>query len=41
MKEKMELDWDYPEAHAIEHTATASEADGYGHINNMCLSQLA
>jgi len=29
-----ELDWDYPEPHVIEHTATDSEADGYGHINN-------
>jgi acyl-CoA thioester hydrolase len=29
-----ELDWDYPEPHIIEHTATEDEADGYGHINN-------
>lgn len=29
-----ELDWDYPEPHAIEHTALENEADGYGHINN-------
>jgi acyl-CoA thioester hydrolase len=28
------LDWDYPEPHTIEHTATVDEADGYGHINN-------
>jgi acyl-CoA thioester hydrolase len=28
------LQWDYPEAHIIEHTATSDEADGYGHINN-------
>ena len=26
------LQWDYPEAHIIEHTATSDEADG--HINN-------
>ena len=31
---KLELSWDYPQPHFIEHTATASEADGYGHINN-------
>lgn len=30
----LELGWDYPEPHIIMHTATASEADGYGHINN-------
>ena len=30
----LELDWDYPEPHIIEHTATADEADGYGHVNN-------
>jgi acyl-CoA thioester hydrolase len=29
-----ELDWDYPEPHIIEHTATEDEADGYGHVNN-------
>ena len=28
------LDWDYPDPHVIEHTASADEADGYGHINN-------
>ena len=28
------LSWDYPVPHIIEHTAVASEADGYGHINN-------
>jgi acyl-CoA thioester hydrolase len=28
------LQWDYPAAHIIEHTATSDEADGYGHINN-------
>lgn len=31
---KLTLDWDYPEPHIIEHTATVDEADGYGHINN-------
>lgn len=29
-----ELDWDYPDPHIIEHTASDDEADGYGHINN-------
>ena len=29
-----ELNWDYPEPHIIEHTASSDEADGYGHINN-------
>lgn len=29
-----DLDWDYPDPHIIEHTATDDEADGYGHINN-------
>jgi len=28
------LQWDYPAAHIIKHTATSDEADGYGHINN-------
>jgi len=31
---KLNLVWDYPEPHVIEHTARADEADGYGHINN-------
>jgi len=30
----LELKWDYPMPHVIEHTAIESEADGYGHINN-------
>lgn len=30
----LDLIWDYPEPHLIEHTATGDEADGYGHINN-------
>jgi acyl-CoA thioester hydrolase len=29
-----DLDWDYPDPHIIEHTASGDEADGYGHINN-------
>ena len=29
-----DLNWDYPDPHIIEHTATDAEADGYGHINN-------
>lgn len=29
-----QLNWDFPDPHTIEHTASASEADGYGHINN-------
>jgi len=28
------LDWDYPQPHCIEHRASDTEADGYGHINN-------
>ena len=30
----LELNWDYPQPHVIEHVALANEADGYGHINN-------
>lgn len=26
--------WDYPDPFIIEHTAQATEIDGYGHINN-------
>jgi len=28
------IKWDYPEPFVIHHCAQASEADGYGHINN-------
>jgi|GEM_PF-945299 len=31
---ELNLEWDYPNPHVIEHLATADEADGYGHINN-------
>ena len=34
-----DLDWDYPDPHIIEHTASNDEADGYGHINNSVFVQ--
>lgn len=30
----LEINWDFPEPHVIEHTAKDDEADGYGHVNN-------